>query len=86
MSEELIQAEAGAGALRNRRSGGREARRAVRAAPLTDELKPVRAGLEGGRYRPLGDADVLRIHEAALDLLERLGFGNAPPSTVAACT
>jgi len=86
MSEELIQAEAGAGALRNRRSGGREARRAVRAAPFTDELKPVRAGLEGGRYRPLGDADVLRIHEAALDLLERLGFGNAPPSTVAACT
>jgi trimethylamine--corrinoid protein Co-methyltransferase len=86
MSEEVTQAENGTGQSRSRRSGGREARRAVRAAPLSDELKPVRAGLEGGTYRPLGDADVLRIHEAALDLLERLGFGNAPASTVAACT
>ena len=82
MSEEVTQAENGTGQSRSRRSGGREARRAVRAAPLSDELKPVRAGLEGGTYRPLGDADVLRIHEAALDLLERLGFGNAPASTV----
>ncbi|MBK8457767.1 MAG: trimethylamine methyltransferase family protein [Phyllobacteriaceae bacterium] len=69
----------------SRRSGGREARRAARSAPLSDELKPVRPGLEGGRYRPLSDADVGRIHEAALDLLERLGFGAAPASTIAAC-
>src|SRR5690606_14025882 len=31
------------------------------------------AGLEGGRYRPLDEADVLRIHEAALSVLERTG-------------
>lgn len=31
------------------------------------------AGLEGGRYKPLDDADVLRIHEAALAVLERTG-------------
>lgn len=30
-------------------------------------------GLEGGRYKPLDDADVLRIHEAALSVLERTG-------------
>ena len=38
---------------RGRRSGGREARRAMRAAPLADDIRPVRAGLEGGRYKPL---------------------------------
>lgn len=31
------------------------------------------AGLEGGRYRPLDDADILRIHDAALTVLERTG-------------
>ena len=30
-------------------------------------------GLPGGRYRPLDDADVARIHEAALSVLERTG-------------
>jgi trimethylamine--corrinoid protein Co-methyltransferase len=29
--------------------------------------------LEGGQYRPLSDADVQRIHHAALDVLERTG-------------
>jgi trimethylamine--corrinoid protein Co-methyltransferase len=30
-------------------------------------------GLEGGQYKPLADADVRRIHEAALAVLERTG-------------
>jgi trimethylamine---corrinoid protein Co-methyltransferase len=30
-------------------------------------------GLEGGRYRPLTDGDVQRIHQAALQVLERTG-------------
>jgi len=30
-------------------------------------------GLPGGRYRPLDDADVARIHDAALSVLERTG-------------
>jgi len=30
-------------------------------------------GLSGGRYRPLDDADVARIHDAALSVLERTG-------------
>lgn len=64
-------------------SGGRAARRAARAAPLADHLRPVRAGLEGGLYRPLSDAGVARIHEAALDALEQIGLADAPPSGVA---
>ena len=51
---------------RGRRSGGREARRAMRAAPLADDIRPVRAGLEGGRYKPLTQNELERIHEAVL--------------------
>jgi trimethylamine---corrinoid protein Co-methyltransferase len=66
-----------------RRPGpSRDARRAMRAAPLPDNLKPVHAGMEGGRYRPLNDADVLKIHRAALRLLEQVGLADAPPSGV----
>ncbi len=64
------------------RSGGRAARHAVRAAPLTDDIKPIRAGMEGGTYKPLSDKDVLRIHEAALEAMEVIGFADAPPSGV----
>jgi trimethylamine--corrinoid protein Co-methyltransferase len=64
----------------SRRSGGRAARQATRAAPLAENLRPVRAGLEGGQYRPLTDDGVRRIHEAALDALETIGLANAPAS------
>ena len=64
------------------RRGGREARRAMRAAPLTDDVRPVRPGLEGGRYRPLDDADILKVHRAALRLLSEVGLADAPPSGV----
>ncbi|WP_299686954.1 trimethylamine methyltransferase family protein [uncultured Tateyamaria sp.] len=68
------------------RSGGRAARRAARAAPLADHLRPVRPGLEGGRYSPLTDAEVERIHHAALDALEQIGLADAPDSGVAYLT
>lgn len=64
----------------SRRSGGRAARVALRAAPLAEDLRPVRPGLKGGRYEPLTDAGVQRIHEAALDALEEIGLSQAPPS------
>ena len=69
----------------SRRSGGREARRAMRAAPLADDVRPIRPGLEGGRYKPLGQGDLDRIHEAVLTLLETVGFANAIPSCIDAC-
>ena len=39
-------------AYSSRRSGGREARRNLRAAPLAEDLRPIRAGLEGGNLNP----------------------------------
>ena len=68
------------------RRGGREARRAARAAPLPENDRPVRPGLEGGRYKPLSDADVLKIHNAALDVLEQIGMADAIPSGIEVMT
>ncbi len=69
-----------------RRAGGREARRALRAAPLAEDIRPVRPGLEGGRYRVLSDGEVRQIHRAALQILEEIGLADAPDSGVAAMT
>lgn len=66
----------------SRRSGGRAARKAARAAALPDELRPIRAGMEGGTYRPLSDSDVQKIHLAALEALEEIGLADAPQSGI----
>ncbi len=68
------------------RAGGRAARVALRAAPLAEDLRPVRPGLPGGSYRPLTDEGMARIHEAALEALEIVGLSQAPASGVAAMT
>lgn len=70
----------------SRRSGGREARRAMRAAPLADDVRPIRAGMEGGAYKPLSTADQDRVNEAVLTVLETVGFADAVPSCIEACT
>jgi trimethylamine---corrinoid protein Co-methyltransferase len=67
---------------RSRRSGGRANRVALRAAPLAESLRPVRAGMPGGQYRPLTDAGMAKIHESALEALEVIGLSQAPPSGV----
>jgi len=64
------------------RSGGRAARVAARGAPLADNLRPVRAGMSGGQYKPLTEAGMQRIHLAALDALETIGLADAPPSGI----
>ncbi|MEM7190768.1 MAG: trimethylamine methyltransferase family protein, partial [Pseudomonadota bacterium] len=71
---------------RRSRAGGRQARQALRAAPLAEDIRPVRAGMSGGSYAPLSDADVQRIHTAALDACEQIGFADAPPSGIEALT
>ncbi|WP_050931309.1 trimethylamine methyltransferase family protein [Aestuariivita boseongensis] len=68
------------------RSGGRAARRAARAASLPDALRPIRPGLSGGSYKPLSDADIQRIHHAALEALETIGLADAPESGIAILT
>ena len=67
---------------RARRPGGRAARVAMRAAPLADDVRPVRPGMSGGQYKPLSEASVQQIHAAALDALEQIGLSQAPPSGV----
>ncbi|MGB0798501.1 MAG: trimethylamine methyltransferase family protein, partial [Planktomarina sp.] len=64
------------------RSGGRSARKAARAAPLSADIRPIRPGMTGGTYRPLSDSDVLKIHHAALEALEEIGLADAPASGV----
>ncbi|MEM1298185.1 MAG: trimethylamine methyltransferase family protein [Pseudomonadota bacterium] len=62
--------------MRQGRGGGRKQRHAVRAAkPIVNPSPP--GGL-GGAYRPLSDHDLRRIYDTALDLLARLGMGEAP--------
>ncbi|QYX57407.1 trimethylamine methyltransferase family protein [Roseovarius sp. SCSIO 43702] len=70
-------------ALTSRRTGGRAARRASRSAPLTDNLRAIRPGMEGGRLNVLTDEQIARIHEAALEALETIGLADAPESGVA---
>ncbi|WP_425085201.1 trimethylamine methyltransferase family protein [Ruegeria profundi] len=56
--------------------GGRKGRLAQRAAkPAFDPCPP---GQIGGMYKPLGEADLRRIYDTALDLLEKLGIGEVP--------
>lgn len=61
-----------------RSSGGRAGRHQARASALPEEIKPVKPGFEGGRYKPLTDAEVEKIHRAALDVLANIGMGEVP--------
>ena len=67
---------------RSGRTGGRQARVAMRAAPLADDVRPVRGGLSGGTYKPLTEAGMAKIHQSALEALEVIGLSNAPSSGV----
>ena len=69
-----------------RRSGGRRARKAERAAPLAEALKPVRPGHAGGQYQPLSAAGVAAVADNALRILERVGFADATPHCIETCT
>ena len=64
------------------RAGGRSARKALRAAPLAEDIRPVRPGMEGGSYKPLSEGDMKTIYEAALHALENIGIADAPESGV----
>ena len=63
-----------AATLSSRRAGGRAARVAMRAAPLAENVRPIRPGLAGGQYKPLTEANVRRIHEAGT-LPKQYGIG-----------
>lgn len=59
-----------------RRSGGRAARVAARAAGPAEDERAVRPGYPGGRYVPLTESDCTQIYETALGLLEDIGMGS----------
>lgn len=67
---------------RGRRAGGRDARKALRAAPLAEDIRPIRSGLEGGNFKPLDDADIQKIHQAVLKILAEIGLADAPESGI----
>ena len=60
-----------------RRAGGRAARVALREAPLTEDARAVRPGMEGGRFKPLTDGEVTDVIDAAYTMLEEIGMGQA---------
>ena len=64
-------------ARRSRRSGGRDARRKLRAAGVRGQA--VQPGMPGGAYKPLSERDIQRICDTALDLLENIGIGDPIP-------
>ncbi len=68
------------------RSGGRQARQALRSAPLAEEIKPVHAGETGGQYTPLSESDVAAIDNNIYRILEEIGFNDATPHCIEACT
>ena len=67
---------------KSRRAGGRAARQALRAAPLAEDIRPVRAGMPGGSYKPVGDNDLCLVYDTALKLLAEVGLNEAPESGV----
>jgi len=69
-----------------RRRGGRNARKALRSAPLADDIKPVWPGMESDRYRVLTPLDMDNIHASILDTLETIGLADAIPSCIEAVT
>ncbi|MDH5344125.1 MAG: trimethylamine methyltransferase family protein [Gammaproteobacteria bacterium] len=69
-----------------RRSGGRQARHAQRSAPLAKDMKPVRPGERGGRYRPFSDADLEVVVANTFRILDEIGFRDATPHCIEACT
>jgi trimethylamine--corrinoid protein Co-methyltransferase len=69
-----------------RRSGGREARKALRSAPLAEETKPVHPGERGGQYRPLSESGIAAINENVFRILAEVGFNDATPHCIEVCT
>jgi trimethylamine--corrinoid protein Co-methyltransferase len=60
-----------------RRSGGSKAKRKIRQNKVKKAV--VHPGLETGRYKPLSEHDIKKIHHTALDVLENIGISDPIP-------
>ena len=65
--------ERDSGQRRRRRGRTREALRQLRTQGAGSRTPAIGPGLIGGSYRPLSDADLDKIHDASLEILERFG-------------
>ncbi|KAA3633695.1 MAG: methyltransferase [Proteobacteria bacterium] len=59
------------------RRATRRSRARLDAVPI---VRPVSPGMTGGQYRPLTQAEVERVHQLVLQLLEELGLSQITPS------
>ena len=66
----------------SKRLGGRSARKAMREAPLAEDIKPVQPGMTGGRFKPFTDGEVLQVNEAAMKILETIGLAQATQTCI----
>lgn len=67
-------------ATRRKKLNARERKRAERAkAPLINPCPP---GATGGQYRPLTEPQIEKIYTSALEILSRIGMGEAPAKLV----
>jgi trimethylamine--corrinoid protein Co-methyltransferase len=69
-----------------KRLGGREARKALRSAPLAEDIKPVHPGELGGAYKPLSEDGILEVEANIYRILSEVGFNEATPHCIEACT
>ncbi len=69
-----------------RRSGGRQAKLALRKAALADDMKPGHAGESGGQYRPLSESDIKAVDDTVFKILDEVGFAQATQHCIEACT
>ena len=65
---------------RRRQKSAREARLMMRQTAVSK--RPVKAGLLGGNYKPLSQADLENIHRAALEVLETIGIADPTPEVI----
>ena len=61
---------------------GRAARLIVREQAQLERAKVVWPGITGGAIKPLTDRELERVHEAALQILESIGMGDASPEII----
>ena len=69
-----------------KRLGGRQARHALRSAPLSEDIKPVHPGESGGAYKPLSDDGIASVEANIYRILAEVGFNDATPHCIEACT
>jgi len=67
-----------------RRGRARDTKRRQRASGTGRAEPPIRPGLAGGAYRPLSDAEVTRVRDAALEVLASIGVADPVPLMLAA--